>query len=324
MMSIDDSVKSSSTRLEGRPTPEIYASLSREELVVLKFLEGHNDYRLLLQRGVEVNLTNKNELVRAFAVLTRLGDDALRAATSALAEKGVLEAGAFADVSSRLAEMRGVLTEALAEGRTVLDYLEIRDEEARKKVLSQCGQDELYSRVKVLEDALSTDSCAAILRANPGLFLQSRNDFDRYVAKLLEVRGPALTRETKEEILRSPERYSSLASLEALDGTAGARERQGRRAYNQHVARVIVEVLRSKRWIGNSYLPLRHLKDNVQRKLNDAREMEEFDETVHSMARARALIKHTKKGVTEAPISLNPHTSEIADEWLRETVKSVL
>ena len=299
----------------------ISASLSKNEKAILEFIESHNNYRLSLQYKNLEDVAAEGIKLR-YNDLRKIGAKEVKSGLVSLINKGILDYSnprSFRDMLVEIRERFYRLTDKKKELREIVEIIGIQEGETKDKILAHCQYNVTIERISELEQVLSANIAETILKDNPGLLLEDKRRFESYIFKLKEV----IAKSSKEEIFKSIKsslrEYSSIDSLEFLNKKS--EKKQNGHSYDLESVGEILNKLKSKKAIGDSYLPQMYIRNNITNKIG--REWD-FDSTIKTMISAGALIHHTKKGKTEAPISINPHTEEITDRVLREEVRRTL
>ncbi len=306
-----------------------YNNFSNSEKAFLRFIDSFHNYRLAAQYG-EIQGDNRLEKAQSeYNVLKSIGAEKLKKTIARLIQRGILTDSDKKPLSDMLKEIKESSKsqhelEEREDIKTALKILEIEDKKIREKITDNCRYADLEKRINAVEELVSQNASYAIFKENPSLFLESRERFDLYISKLKSLRDSSSQRELSDTIVKRTKDYSSLDSLESFNNEADFSNKEERSDYNLQIADIVLSILKVKGSIGGSYIPLQHLRKTVFGKISEKYEAEEFDSTIKAMARAGALIRHTKKSATDAPISINPHLENIYDEELREKVRATL
>lgn len=303
-------------------------SLSRGERAILEFIHAFDNYRLAMQYGELQGEDRLKETKSKYDSLRHIGTEKVKKCMARLIERDLLNASDRKSLYDMLKEIREVSRnqkeiEERANISVILEILNIEDRKTKEKILDNCNYKDLEERVSKIEDLISSDVGYVLLRNNPSLLLESRDRFDKYannLSKLIEgLSGKDLEDSIKAEL-------STYSSLDAVDFLITSKENNHLSGgdYNKEMSKIIIELLRKKGYIGNSYIRLENLRRDVSGKIEKKDEMCNFYKNIRILMRTGVIIAHTKKSKTEFPVSLNPHYDEVADNYLKETLKTAI
>ncbi len=347
LIALSDKVKQSLTRIESlnkKTTQQLYDGLSTLEKQILFFFEAHNNYRLSQYHGSFYD--EETSLKRAswpfFKIYAQKdpekreeNDKQIRETIKSLLEKGILSSNkqeadfitAYNDFIMRLRETKETLSTMAARNKeSVLEILTIvgvEDQETRKRISCHSSYQDIEERVNALQSLLLSEEADMLLRSNIELFLIPKSEFCRYYTQLQETVGKCREQGLEIRITKDPHLYNSPHAISQLQEKIAKKERRDPK-YNIEVATIILESLKKKKSIGESYIPRIYIRDTVYGKLSEKSAAAEFDQTLDVLIKSCAVIDYSKKGKTNEPISINPHVDEITEPALREKVRRVL
>src|SRR3989338_2969760 len=336
LLALSDKVKQSLTRTESldkKTTQQLYDGLSTIEKQILLFFEAHNNYRLAQYYGSFYD--EETFLKRASWPFFRIyaqkdpekreeNDKQIKKAIKSLLEKDILPSNKqeadfitlYHDFVTRLKETKEAFTTTTTRNKeSVLEILTIvgvEDQEIRERISSHSSYQDIEERVNALQSVLLSEEADIILRSNTGLFLIPKSEFDQYFTQLQLTLGQYRGHGLEVKIIKEPHLYNSSHALSQLQENIAKREGHGPK-YNNEVAMTILEALKKKSSIGESYIPRIYIRNTVYGKLNEKSATEEFDQTLDALVKSHAIIDYSKKGKKNSPISINPHLDEITD-----------